>query len=1019
MRRTPCWTLVAMLAAAGCDGVLVGPDDASPLDGAPRDDGGSFDVGPRDAPSSDTASDVPLRDGESLPGLSCMGPPPPPPIERPCERAAPAGCTPREHLPLGHWRFEPADRARDERGAHPLRFPSGADGVASFGADGAVGEHLAMRTASPDNNVAVYIPYAEPLPARLTLELFVRFRPRTLRYEDIRVVRLLGIADLRVSREGWSLGGATFPLDGDDVAGWPYYTDGAWHHLALVADGTTVSLTVDGRHPSGWSVPATLGSGTGPGIYFGYHEESASQGLDMDLDEVALYDSALPTSVLAQHALEGLAGGPYAADTCGTDWCDPGSTDPALDPQDYVPGWSATDWRAASLDPLTQFQRFPLPRFRQGHALPRVPGLWVNLDYLAGQFEQVPGTFAQRFDNAELASNATALQLELIERWHHTLVRHDRIDAAWTSYANAHPEVPLASGSFWRGAVSSLSGSQLVAGAASPALDPAIFAPDGVATRDGFVSWASAQGLTRGFDIITENGETPVDHVYSLTEAQLATNATANAHWTANRAAFGGEVRAYASSRQTAFIRAYRDAFLAPRAADRPAALRDALFLYYGLDGHPTYAPTWSIARDALGLHDDGHPRAATSFYPRQAAWWYTGSSAWHGWRWILESRAAEIASGDAHFWPLVASGWAFHEERNMRPAQWLAILKSLSVAGADTTLPAFFVIPGCGGGFGGATDCDCGGDSACLANVVQNRAAYAWQTVAPSYAQGVASRYDALLLDPASEWLQSVVSSDPGSLVVVRRLGQRFVIAVSTHTLTNQRTARSYSERVVPIALELDGAGATTETLRLPARAQGSVYLLDTSSTPPTLVQLDAWHESTHPSHWSADFALEAEVDDGRLTSGGTSWVTRTEAPLARDAWDFGDFTTYLAVSPADGRELAPGAAPRASFVISPRSAQSYGVWVRARTRGRAGVVRVALDDGSAETVGCVRSGEWSWVRLSCPTGSAASLGTVTAGAHTVHVEPSNADLEIDALRLTVDDACFADALDCVGCSG
>lgn len=1017
--RWRTWTSL-LLALAACDGELVASDTGATEDGgsidAPTPDA-SLDAGPADAPSFDTASDVPLPDGSPLPGLSCVGPTPPPPVEPRCDRSMPSGCTPGTPAPLWWWRFESVEPTRDETGRNALRIPSGAAGTMSFGSDGAVGAHLAMRTADPDNNASVYVPIST-LPARLTLELLVRFRPGTLRYDDIRVIRMLGRAELTVSRDGWSFGGVDFPLDGDDVAGWPYYTDGRWHHLAIVADGTSISLAVDGRHPADWTVAGALAGGTGPGIYFGYHAEGASQGLDMDLDEVALYDVALPSSVLAAHAADALAGRPYGADTCATDWCTPTTRDPRLDPLDYVPGWSATDWRAPTETPIEQLSRFPLPRYRAGHALPRIPGIWLDPDYFAGQFEQVAGTYASRFDNATLASNATELQLELAEHWNHGLVRHTRTDAAWTAYANAHPEVQLGTSSFWRGRVTSLTGAEIIDGAASPHLDPAIFTPDGVASRDALTGWASSTGLTRSIDVITENGEVPVDHMHALSEADLAGNAPATAHWTANRTAFLGDFRAYVSTRERDFIRAYRDAFVAPRAADRPASLRSAMFLYYELDGNGAYSADWSIVRDALGTYTDGHPRAAVSFYPRQASWWYTGAGAWHGWRWIEQARPDEIAAGDAHFWPLVAAGWAFHEEENIRPAQWLALLEALTVAGADTMLPAYFVIPGCAGGFGGATDCDCdGAPAACRTNVVQNRSSYAWQAAMPSYAQAVASRFEDVLYDPASVLRLDVRSPDPGSLAVVRQAGRRFVVAVSTHTLSNERTGRAHSDRVVSVRLDLDGVAATLETLRVPARPQGSVYLLDTAASPPTLVQLDAWHEATHPAHWSADFAFEAELDDARTSAGATSLVTRTERASGAPDWDFGAATTYLAASAASFAELPPGAAPRASYAFSPRSDTTYAVWVRARTRGRAGTVRVSIDDGPSQSLGCVRDAAWSWVRLACPSADPASLGEVAAGPHSLHVEPSSTDVEIDAIRLVASDACVADAVDCVGC--
>ena len=55
---------------------------------------------------------------------------------------------------------------------------------------------------------------------------------------------------------------------------------------------------------------------------------------------------------------------------------------------------------------------------------------------------------------------------------------------------------------------------------------------------------------------------------------------------------------------------------------------------------------------------------------------WKTWQGPWHGLKWIVEARYHEIQDGDKLFSPYVAAGWDENPERDVRPGQWLGLLK-------------------------------------------------------------------------------------------------------------------------------------------------------------------------------------------------------------------------------------------------------------------------------------------------------------------------------------------------------
>ena len=95
-------------------------------------------------------------------------------------------------------------------------------------------------------------------------------------------------------------------------------------------------------------------------------------------------------------------------------------------------------------------------------------------------------------------------------------------------------------------------------------------------------------------------------------------------------------------------------------------------------------------------------------------------------WYPLEEVRRSEIATVDAIFSPFVAAGWHIAEEKNVRPAQWLGLLKILGIWGAEFYYAGFFS----------------------LSKPFPIPENWVWQAVIPSYAQAVTSQYADLFFD-------------------------------------------------------------------------------------------------------------------------------------------------------------------------------------------------------------------------------------------------------------------------------
>lgn len=112
-------------------------------------------------------------------------------------------------------------------------------------------------------------------------------------------------------------------------------------------------------------------------------------------------------------------------------------------------------------------------------------------------------------------------------------------------------------------------------------------------------------------------------------------------------------------------------------------ALANTKYAEYQVCGQASYNFNYSESR-GIQTPINGTYYATPDLYVRYPNNWRYWVSAWHGWQWIVESRNNEIPLGDKYFSPFVAAGWDTDEEKNVRPAQYLGLLKCLSMVGAE-----------------------------------------------------------------------------------------------------------------------------------------------------------------------------------------------------------------------------------------------------------------------------------------------------------------------------------------------
>jgi hypothetical protein len=333
-------------------------------------------------------------------------------------------------------------------------------------------------------------------------------------------------------------------------------------------------------------------------------------------------------------------------------------------------------------------------------------------------------------------------------------------------------------------------------------------------------------------------------------------------------------------------------------------------------------------------------------YYPFQQTWKW-GCCAFDGLDFLEESRENEIfrtdinnnpLPPDPYYSPYVAAGWDADEMYNIRPAQWLGLMKNQVIMGAEFFYTGFFGNDNNAGKSHGNVYPTSYGIN--LSDM--NAANYIWQTTTPSYAQALTSYVEKFYFHSELLWRMVPDIDDPLNNPPLRNADLSIIIPphtipivpqINDHPLVSARkhiNAEQYlitaslqpaedhsligtpslliprnhpsTEYAINIAVpKYNGVNAPFTPIRVNARRQGSTYFLDDTDTKNKIFyQLDGWHQWEHPHHWDKNaITIEAELYDQDPQS---NTLIKTDChSCGTNAYDFTDFTTYTTAGTAE----------------------------------------------------------------------------------------------------------------------
>lgn len=791
-------------------------------------------------------------------------------------------------------------------------------------------------------------------------------------------------------------------LDGVSRKAFTYYTDGNWHHIVFKFNASQgkKEIWVDGLLANGFSktIPPGVVSNSGnKDIYMSsltsYYRYYGG------IDEIAIYNKDLPNKLIYKHYLQFQQGLPYSFlnDYTQTIPTAPPVTG-SIDLAEFAPGHPNV-----TVDFLNQLKSFPAPRYKRGHTL-KENFQWMNPEYVAGRFQT-------GIDYDSAVANSLILQDELVKNFNYSILVSENtgfhtayndvksFPGAWVNYANQNPQYKTSAICFWPQVNPQAGGFSSTSPYANCQTNPNNYylknsagqflnnvgnvstvkywspvAPRDSVKNDGktqkFLIEKLLTSLTRPLNNLNENGELLPYYTESvMTKDPAVVNDYNNSGYTDYFSYFGN--RAYQ------FTNAYKSEF------NSVLQQEGTYFSHYAVDGYNNYRAKYADMRN-IQTTQNGQKYPTPDFYPRYPSYWKEVPGAWHGLQWILDCRINELAFGDNLYSPFVAAGWDVNEEINIRPAQWLGLLKILGATGAEYFYTGFFNEQG----------------SYNYPNPPPAHPKnYIWQEVMPPLAQGITSRYedflrngDLMVGDEPNKSTNNLPgyrfkTGDQSKIVSGRKLknANKYVFAGAIEQLNNNKGSAPDES---PVTINLNN-----QPLKFIIRRQGSVYFYDnTNVASPIFYQLDKWHENTHPYNWSKDFNIEAELYDNVSANA----QIKTTLPIGAAVGDFTNYSTTV--------QYSNGSTPTAlEYDINVRETQAtYYVWVRMRsTTGINTGATIWLDNANAKNISCITSTDFHWYRIDSTTKAPISVANVVRGNHTIKIMPYNNAFEIDNIVL------------------
>ncbi|MEO0896472.1 MAG: hypothetical protein AAFY71_08755 [Bacteroidota bacterium] len=642
-----------------------------------------------------------------------------------------------------------------------------------------------------------------------------------------------------------------------------------------------------------------------------------------------------------------------------------------------------------SVLPWNQLESFPLPRYKQGHQLMRLYN-WMDMKFAAG-FKQ------PWIDPSRIGERGAFMQEELISNWNYMLTIHNPNIAGqkkiWDKggrlyeireVAQRHPEVPIALTTLWAQSISRFVGKKKSSAIRfqqhpetayvlgkngkpienkygkkliSPAVETTLFRSDVDVIYRNFD--ALYKGLGRPVDFINENGEVP-PKAFDWEEVKYDKKVKAKFQESGYP-----NFEQYLATEKLRIRSYWRDELLKHPLAE------GANFSWYAIDAGPLDRFDYEISRQ-INKKNRGQYYSTPDFYPRYPGNWNSWISAWRGYKWIKLTRVKELALGDNLYSPYVAAGWNRDPKVNVRPSQWLALLKVMNVSGAEFFYTGFFNVSKGKG-----------------ERKFPDSRNYIWQVVTPAYAQAVASHYEEILLkgnvakDDKGEWALDIPCGDLNALIAARKHASKeiYVVAGGLQPPSNIKGAIKDEKE---LTFQLAGKSIIANF-----RKQGSVYLLDLSQAEPICYQLDSWHEIGHPLNWSKNFHFDAPMADEK-----SNMKVVSEGIIST--------TNQINLTHAKGLLLAQRKGAEASWSFQPReTGNNYGLRIHMNQTGAAkGKVEVLLDGKMIGTIDKIGKERASYCKIK---GKEIKLKNLSKQAHKLTIRSEQEGLLIEKVELVL----------------
>jgi Secretion system C-terminal sorting domain len=911
--------------------------------------------------------------------------------------------------PNNYWTFDGSNALTDSMGNSDLNpsYYQSTYAISPASSTTGVGKYLTLT------NTAKLIVASSPLPADSGVTVEFLFRAganinspvQFFSRRDGAINLRLYFPYIRFTTKSIPTGSSTAVTDNLDIqleaigrGSYNYFVDNNWHHIVFKYDAKngTKEVWVDGQLPAGFS--KTLAKGSIPANASSPNSNICDINTITDytkyvgdLDEIAAYKYALPSTMIYKHYTEftqkkhysfanSTVAAPAAASIVGS-----------LNINEFAPGHPTP-----TVDALTQLKTFPAARALPSSTL--FPNTMIfNPAHVAGD-----GTAS--YSTSTLVQRSKEVQKELVTNFYYALLVSSNThsvadfgdtntyDGAWIKMANLNPSWKTSANSYWE----QLSPQGIGKASTEPYIKcecmPAasylrnssgqyIDRYGNVITTSKVVSPESAldslkfdgqtmryyldqltKKMTRPLNTLFENGEV----ITNWTSTGLQKDPTVLAAFNASGL---GDWSKYSGRGMKRLTTAYTNEFLSL------PALANTRFSHYYLNGHPQYSWNWSETRTINSLVNGQRYSSGDIYMQRPNIWRYWQGAA-HGWQFIVDSRFTEISLGDKLFAPYVSPGWV-DEELIPRPAQWLGFLKVIAMSGAEYFQTGYFVTK----------------------QPYQNPNNYVWQMALPGYAEAITTRYEDLMFngslmngdvpaDAASNPNQpgySFYAGDVTKLVVGRKHN-----TLNKYALTGTIQPNSNMVGNAPLSgvasIKLNG-----QTLKFNIRRQGSTYIYDNTNTAsPVFYQLDLWHEETHPYYWSKNFNLEGELFDNTTS---TSAEIRTYVPAGTVSGDYTNFTSCVGFKSVGVVEY--------NFVPRGTAATQY-VWVRARSKtGTNTGFTISLDGTTTNSITCVKDTNWTWYRYDATTSQAIAFANLSLVNHKLGITPLTTALEIDLVTI------------------